>query len=363
MHNQLQETIQNLLNTYVAEGLQHGVQVAVYIDGELVVDAWAGVADARTGRRVDGDTLFPVFSTTKGVFSTVIHILAERGKIDYDAPVAKYWPEFAANGKEAITVRHALAHTAGIPYMPEGLTLEQVSDWEFMCAAVAQLKPTWPAGSKQFYHSMTWGWIMGELARRVDGRTVSQLVAEEICRPLGVTGMYCGIPAELEPTTAFLEMVPNPPVAVTPPPHDVAFCMQPLHEWMNRPLSRRTAQPAGSGIMSARSVARHYAALLPGGVDGIELLPPARVRLATEEQVPTGGYDEGSNRKGLGYQLGTKIIEMNSSPTAFGHGGWGGSMAFADPKYRIASCVTRNRFSDHHFAPIVVQEIHKALGV
>src|SRR5476651_894801 len=124
MRDQLQEKIQTLLNTLVAEGKERGAQVAVYIDGKLAVDAWAGVSDVRTGAAVDGDTLFPVFSTTKGIFATVIHILAERGLIDYDTPIAKHWPAFAANGKEAITPRHVLAHTAGIPFMPENITLE-----------------------------------------------------------------------------------------------------------------------------------------------------------------------------------------------------------------------------------------------
>src|SRR5476651_2005235 len=144
MQKNLQDTIQTLLNTLVAEGRERGAQVAAYIDGERVIDAWAGVADVRTGSPVDGDTLFPVFSTTKGIFSTVIHILAERGKLDYDTPIATYWPEFAANGKEGITMRHALSHTAGIPYMPPDITLEQTCDWNYMCAAVAQLKPSSP---------------------------------------------------------------------------------------------------------------------------------------------------------------------------------------------------------------------------
>src|SRR5277367_6793218 len=141
MHDQLQETIQTLLNTAVAEGKERGAQVAAYVDGKLMVDAWAGVADVRTGAPVDADTLFPVFSTTKGIEATVMHILAERGQIEYDKPVAHYWPEFAANGKEGITVRHALAHTSGIPYMPEGIDHAQLCDWETMCGLIAQLKP------------------------------------------------------------------------------------------------------------------------------------------------------------------------------------------------------------------------------
>jgi CubicO group peptidase (beta-lactamase class C family) len=358
MQNQLQDTIQTLLNTLVAEGKERGAQVAVYVDGKLAVDAWAGVADIRTGAPVDGDTLFPAFSTTKGIFSTVLHILAERGKLDYDTPIAKYWPEFAANGKEAIMVRHALSHTSGIPYMPENITLEQTYDWDFMCAAVARLKPHWPPGVKQIYHPLTFGWIVGEVARRADGRTVPQLLADEICRPLGITRLFCGIPAELEPQTAFLELVPNPPITVPPPPNDVAPCMMPLHEWINRPEARRAPQPGCSGIMSARSVARHYAALLPGGVDGVELLPPSHVKIATEVQAPTGGYDEGAARRGLGYMLGD-----GDSPTGFGHGGHGGSAGFADPRYRLAVGVVRNCFSDHQVAPLVVKEIREALGI
>jgi CubicO group peptidase (beta-lactamase class C family) len=251
-----------------------------------------------------------------------------------------------------------MAHTAGIPYMPDGVNLEQISDWDFMCAAVAQLKPSWPAGTKQVYHPITFGWILGEVARRVDGRSVPQLLADEICRPLGMSGLYCGIPAKLEPGTAFLELVPNPPVIAPPPPNDVSPCLMPLHEWMNRPEARRTPQPGCSGIMNARAVARHYAALLPGGVDGVELLPAARIRLAVEEQVPTDGYGEGTARRGLGYLLGE-----GGSSTAFGHGGHGGSAGYANPPYHLAVGVTRNRFSGSDLAGLVAGEIRSALGI
>jgi len=362
MHNPLQDTIQTLLNSFVAEGNERGVQVAAYIDGELVVDAFAGVADARTGRAVDGDTLFPVFSTTKGIFSTMIHILAERGQIDYDTPIAKYWPEFAANGKEAVTMRHAMSHTSGIPYVAEGITLEQTWDWDYMCRMVAQLRPVYPVGAKQHYHPLTFGWILGETARRVDGRTVPQLLEEEICRPLGMTRLYCGIPADVEPETAFLELVPNPPVVVPPPPNDVPPCAMPLHEWINRPGSRVVPQPGCSGIMSARSIARHYAACLPGGVDGVELISPERLRIATEEQIPTGGYDGGFGDKALGYQFGTRSDDLGHSATAFGHGGHGGSQGYGDTKYRLAVGITRNRFSDHCLGPRIIQEIRPYLG-
>jgi CubicO group peptidase (beta-lactamase class C family) len=358
MAKNLQDTIQSLLNSYVAEGKQRGAQVAVYLEGQLVVDAWGGIADVRTGRPVEGDTVFPVFSTTKGIFATVIHILAERGRLDYDTPIAAYWPEFAAHGKEAITLRHALSHTSGVPYMPEGVTLEQISDWDFMCAALADMNPSSSAGAKQVYHPVTYGWLLGEVARRVEGRHVPQLLKEEICEPLGMSGLYCGIPAELEPETAFLELIPNPPVEAGPPPHGVSPCMQPLHEWMNCAESRRTPQPGSTGIMSARAVARHYAALLPGGVDGVELLPPERVRLAMAEQVPTGGYEKGSGRWGLGYGLG-----LWGSASAFGSAGHGGSTGYIELPRRLAVGITRNLYCEHDLAGLIAKEIRAGLGM
>src|SRR5438270_60750 len=138
--------IQQVLNDLIADELELGVQVAAYLDGELVVDTWAGRADEASGRQVDGDTLFTVFSTTKGITATCIHMLAERGKLDYDAPIAKYWPEFAAHGKEKATVRDGLTHRVGIPQMPDGATPELISDWDAITSAIAELEPVWEPG-------------------------------------------------------------------------------------------------------------------------------------------------------------------------------------------------------------------------
>lgn len=362
MDDSLQQKIQAQLDQWVADGRENGVQIAVYLDGKLAVDAFAGVADTRTGRKVDGDTIFPVFSTTKGIFSTVIHILAARGLIDYDEPIATYWPEFAANGKEAITMRHAMSHTAGIPFMPDGVTKEEILDWDCMCAKVAQLRPATKPGAVQQYHPITFGWILGEVARRVDGRSVPQLVAEELCRPLGMTNLYCGIPAEIEPTTAYLEFIPPPAPVATPPPTTISPVTDPLHEWMNRPEARMSPQPGAHGIASARSVARLYAALLPGGVDGVELLSPERVRLATEVQEPTDGRGADFDHKALGYQVGTKSDYMGHSPTAFGHGGHGGSQGYADTRYRFAVGMTRNLFSPTEISIPIIGIIRDHLG-
>jgi len=366
MQNHLQETIQALLNQLVAEGKQRGAQVAVYHDGQLVVDAWAGVADVRTGATVEGDTLFPVYSTTKGILATVINMLAERGQVAYDAPIAHYWPEFAAHGKETITIRHALAHTSGLPYMPVGVDHAQLCDWDTMCRLIADLTPAFPAGKKMEYHPVTFGWILGEVARRVDGRHFQPFIEAEICRPLGLTTMFAGIPAELEPRVAYLEESYEPaPASATPPPppnpaeQGISPCMNPLYEWMNRSDARRACIPASNGIMTARAIARHYAALLPGGIDGVELLPPERVRLATELQIPTDGFVEGvTPRKGLGYGLGN-----GGSVTAFGHDGYGGSSGYANPPYRLAVGISRNSFNSSDLAGLVGKEIRDAFGI
>ena len=362
MQNKLQDTIQGFLHQAVAEGNERGAQVAVYLDGKLEVDAFAGVTDVRTGAPVDGDSLFPVFSTTKGIFSTVIHILAERGLIDYDAPVARYWAEYGSNGKENITVRQVMAHTAGVPFVPEGITLKQSWDWDYMCTALAKLPPASEPGTKRQYHPLTFGWILGEVARRVDGRSVPQLLAEEICRPLGLKRLYCGIPDELERQTAFLEEVPDNPGVLAPPPNEVPPCAMPLPKWLNRTETRLATQPACSGIMSARDIARTYAATLPGGVNGVQLISPERLRLAMEDQPPAGGYEAGMPRRGLGYQLGSTVDETSDQATTFGHDGYGGSQGYGDTRYRLAFAITRNRFSSHQLASRIIQEIRRYLG-
>jgi CubicO group peptidase (beta-lactamase class C family) len=353
--SQLQKAIQNLLDEMVSQGRERGVQAAAYFRGELVVNAFAGVANYETAEPVTSETLFPVFSTTKGVVATVIHRLAERGSLDYDAPITAYWPEFGAHGKTGITVRHALNHTSGIPYMPLGVGLSQICDWDFMCDAIADLEPASAPGERVEYHAVTFGWILGELARRVDGRSFPELMKQEICAPLGIQTMFCGLPAELESSVAVLEEPNAAPMEVLaePTPQAIPSWITPLAQWMNRSDARRACIPASNGIMTADAVARHYAALLPGGVDGVELLPPARVEVAcAREQVGTG--EEVSGR-GLGYQVGV----LPSTPAAFGHGGYGGSLGFADPESGWAFGFTRNRFSDVNSAQIIWEEIRR----
>jgi CubicO group peptidase (beta-lactamase class C family) len=362
MAHELQGRIQNLLDALTEAGKERGAQVAIYQNGRLIVNAWAGIADVRNGRRVDSNTLFPVFSTTKGIMATVIHLLAERGQLEYDRPIAHYWPEFAANGKEGITLRHALAHTSGLPNMPAGLTPARVCDWEYMCRAVAKLKPLWPVGDRFSYHPVTYGWLLGEVARRVDGRALQPFLEAEVTGPLGISTMFVGVPADLEPTVAFLEEDPDPPVP--PAPEDwveepVTWCMQPLTHWMNRSDARQAGLPGSNGIMSALAIARHYAALLPGGLDGIELLPPERVRVATTPQVVNGPSEQKTElNHALGYGL-----DQEGFKGAFGHAGHGGSAGYAIPSHGVAVGVARNRFHQGNLASNVAGEIRKVLGI
>jgi CubicO group peptidase (beta-lactamase class C family) len=357
----IQQDAQALLDQLIADGSELGLQLTIYFKGEKVVDAVAGIADRASGHPVDGDTLFPVYSTTKGMVATLIHLLVERGKIGYETPIAGVWPEFAAHGKGGITLRHALNHTAGLANMPMGITHEQLCDWNAMVKAMADQTPVSPPGMEVAYHAITYGWLLGEVARRVDGRDFPQLLHDEIGVPLKITtGIYCGLPPEMEPRVAILEAgadLAGKPLPDTTIPQAIPALVEPLYEWMNRSDARRACIPASNGIMTARAIAKHYAALLPGGVDGVELLPPERIRIATEPQF-LGNAQPGDLPidKRLGYTM-----DLPFSKTNFGHAGYGGSLGFADPASGVALGFTRNRFADDHTVPRILELLRKAL--
>jgi CubicO group peptidase (beta-lactamase class C family) len=171
--SELQQDIQKVIDELVEAGTERGVQVAVYRDGEQVVDAVAGVADPDSGRPVDPGTVFYNYSIGKAAASTVVHRLAERGLFGYDTPVAELWPEFAAHGKQAVTIRQVLDHTAGVPGIPLDTTVEDLCDWDKICAAVADQELWWEPGTKVGYHAYTFGYILGEVVRRATGRRIS----------------------------------------------------------------------------------------------------------------------------------------------------------------------------------------------
>ncbi len=345
MSSSLQNDVQRLFDHLVADDRERGLQAAVFFQGQLVVHAWAGLADPVRGVAVTGETLFPVFSCGKGVVATLIHRLVERGLLSYDQPIADVWPEFAAAGKAGLTLRHALDHSAGLQFMPAGMGYAELCDWNAMCSAIARMAPAWRPGSQREYHAITFGWILGEAACRATGLTFEQLLQKEIRAPLGLRNLFMGIPGEAEPRVAELEEVG--PAEIFPEvdcPQSLPNSVQPLYQFMNRSDVRRACLPASNGIMTAHDLARHYAALCHGGVDGVELLPPARVEQALEpggSSVPTSMAP-----LGLGYGLGAEGSVMGSRKTCFGHAGHGASLGFADLDYGLALAFTRNRLRD-----------------
>lgn len=349
MHTTLQERVQQVIDRLVQSGDEIGLQVAAYVNGELVVDTWSGIANQATGQLVDGDTLFTSWSTTKGFVATCLHILADRGRVDYDTPVATYWPEFAAHGKEAVTVRDALTHRAGVPQMPEGVTPEMMTDWDAMCAAIASLTPLWKPGTMACYHAWTFGWIIGELVRRIDGRPIAQFAREELCQPLGIEDFYLGIPDTVEGRVAPLTAAPSEPET-----NELALRVMPPHltsaAVVNRPDFRRASVPGGGGIMNARAIARHYAMLAQdGALDGVRILSAERCKIIRALQTDAPDARSGMRRRrALGYALGGEAeqggdIAMGRGGSEFGHAGNGGSLGFADPVRKFSFGLTKNR--------------------
>jgi CubicO group peptidase (beta-lactamase class C family) len=316
------DEVQAVLNRIVADGPELGLQVAVYRNGELVIDAWAGVADQASGKPVDGQSLFWASSTGKGIAATCVHVLAERGKLDYEATVSSYWPAFGANGKGSVTVRHVLSHTAGVPYPPPGFDLSSFVDWDRTCAGIAGLPLSWEPGTRTGYHNYTFGFIVGEIVRHIDGRHIRQFLQEEICQPLGIDSLFFGVPeADL---------------------HRVAT-RTPDNEF-NRPELRKACIPSSGLITNARSLARHYAMLAEGGeLDGVRLLSPERIRTASELQ--TDAMDEIYHvkvKRGLGYRLGDDT-GPGAGPSALGHVG-AAMFGYADPEARFSIGFVKNFF-------------------
>ncbi len=341
-----QARTRQLIEDLVGTGRETGLQVAAYLDGEEVVNVSAGLADPATGRPVEETTLFNGWSTGKGSASTVVHVLAERGLLDYRVPIAEYWPDFGAYGKETITLAHVLTHSAGVPQAPPGITPDDLSDWDATCARIAELRPLWEPGTATGYHALTFGFILGEVVRRVTGRPIAQVLREEVTAPLGIArDLFFGVPAAELTRVARLENGNWTPATTARPPGSLFFQAAP---WPVQATAELGNSPAylvldvpSAGTMTARALARMYAALI-GEVDGVRLISGERV--AEVSRVVTADPDRVLGPpipKCLGYFLG--LPEMPDG--AFGCKGSGGGVAFADPASRMSFAFTHNRLA------------------
>jgi CubicO group peptidase (beta-lactamase class C family) len=368
-----QRQVQEAIDHLVESGAETGMQVAVYEHGTLVVDAVAGRADPETGRPVTTDTPFFSASTGKSMTSTVAHILAERGVFTYETPIVEVWPEFGAHGKQAATIRHALTHSVGVPGVPADTTPEDLCDWRKMCAAIADAEPWWEPGAKFGYHALTYGYIIGEIVRRATGKPISQILREVVSEPLGVADeLFFSVPQAALGRLARLESGDEPmtdeqikqfeemmPLMFKAAP----LAVQPSADLYNR-TDFLTADVPSGGTVSARAVARLYAALL-GEVDGVRLVSPERLRALAAVAVEGTDQVFGNHaRMSLGYSLGRPSLNPSDSSTAFGWSGVGGSHASADTATGIALAVTKNRFTTTDFstAAQIADIVTKALG-
>jgi CubicO group peptidase (beta-lactamase class C family) len=350
--------VQRLLEQQVEDGRQLGVQVCAYHQGERVVDAWAGTMGPDDPRPVRADSLFCSWSMTKGVAATAVHILADRGAIAYDAPVAAYWTAFAQHGKAGITVAQALSHQAGLHAVPTPFDVSHLTDWDAGIRRMEAATPAYPPGTKTGYHAFTWGWLVGGLVQGATGRHVKDFIHDEIARPLGVEEeMFVGIPDDVEDRLTTLaiwdieDCVEQLRQQGLPLPSADFYAAMPSAMWQhfNAMHVRQACIPAGNGHFTARALAKMYAALAHDGtIDGVTLVSPDRIphlsRLMTEDTDIVLGQ---RSRKSIGFFLGGAINDvlgpMGPRTTAFGHGGAGGSIAFADPEAQLAVAITLNK--------------------
>jgi CubicO group peptidase (beta-lactamase class C family) len=338
-------------------------QLCVYQDGVPVVDLWAGT-DPVHGRPVDGQSLSILMSVTKGVVATCAHLLAQRGLLDLDAPVATYWPDFAANGKERIKVSDLLAHRSGLATFPPDADIDsrRLLDWDRCVQSLADMAPLWEPGTARLYHTLTYGYLVGEVIRRITGHSVGTLLATQIARPLGLD-LWIGLPEAMEarvlpqftrnprPTRQqFDQMLSG--LGLDPADPLVHATMASVSavadtvEGFNERAAHAAQIPAANGVGNARSLARLYAAVI-GNVDGTRLLDPDTLERATTPQgdhLPLPGplqrmHGADQSRHGLGYELPNPNLPMLGTGS-FGHAGAGGRLAFAQPRTRIAVAYT-----------------------
>ncbi|KKB08606.1 serine hydrolase domain-containing protein [Devosia chinhatensis] len=344
------EPLADLFATAFEDRPRMGAALSVLVEGECVVDLWGGTADARTGRAWQRDTPTTVFSCTKGLVSILAARLVQEGRLDYDAPVSLYWPEFAAAGKDRVTVGQALSHHAGLSAPRQDLSEDDIVDWDRVTAILAAQEPLWPLGSGYQYHALTHGWVAGEIIRRVTGQSVGSYFEDLITGPLAVDA-WIGLPETLADTPAHIEVsqplldlwavearkpAPNWPYKAMTLGHALPVDLVSEQGGFNKPAIRAAEIPGAGGIATAQALATMWSACVtPTG--GVRLLDDAVIAVATHTRSqgqPVFGGDPPYSRWGCGFQLDSEARRYLGEG-CFGHDGAGGQVGFADPARRI----------------------------
>jgi len=318
---------------------ERGGAVTIALDGKPVVDLWGGYADVARTKAWDEDTIVNVFSVCKALNAIAVLRLVEQGQVDLDAPVARYWPAFAANGKDSITVRTMLSHRAGLVALRDPLPDTAMLDWATITGAIANEKPWWEPGTAHGYHVNTFGFLTGEIVRRVSGKSIGRFLRDEVWTPLEAD-MHIGAPAHTHHRVAEFQWPGSPPKPEFADDHELMrwnAYWNPAGfsggRWVNTKEWRAAEVPSTNGHANARSIARVYSALANGGaIDGVSVLSKEMLSEATRAH--SIGTDLVSQRPihfGLGFQLTIPERPLGPNPNSFGHFGAGGSLGFCDP--------------------------------
>lgn len=388
------EAMVEAMERAVETGGEKGLGVAAYVRGEKVIDAWCGRANA--SQPWDSSTLAVLFSCAKGVSALCAHVLLDRGQLDPQAPVAGYWPEYGVNGKEGTLVRHILNHTAGVMTFPRYWEMttpdgQWLAETATITERLAAAPPHWVPGTVAQYHALTFGWLVGELVQRIDGRSIGRFFAEEVAAPLGLQ-LWIGLP----PAEVHRVATPIPPRFEPDPSRrwpdvdTIRRCSRALREGdlssletvlygslflpveqgdapldvglhvaraLSNPAVWEAEVPAANAIGNAGSLARMYAPLASdGSIDGTRLVSPGSIAsVVTHQPLDSGG----ATGFGLGYVLEPPEVRgCGPSERAFGHSGAGGSLGFADPEHQVSFGLVKNQM---HNDPATAQELVSAL--